>query len=204
MSILGGGQRQRARHGNVMRMRQREYHAFDVVMNIKRQAEYVLPWKYNTIYWCTIVIVGSRLLECHQGPDHRKQANESKTELVATGDHNYRQMAYKKRVMCSKKLGCTAPILLRECIRFQDYKPKKDSHICQDKCSQQLRNDLQSSVYDEVRMEKCIFIDLPKIEDHQGHIMGDAANLKVPIDDTITSGTSSMRTSPNQERSRGM
>ncbi|KAH3715321.1 hypothetical protein DPMN_058027 [Dreissena polymorpha] len=27
------------------------------------------------------VIVGSRLLECHQGPDHRKQANESTNEL---------------------------------------------------------------------------------------------------------------------------
>ncbi|KAH3868213.1 hypothetical protein DPMN_031354, partial [Dreissena polymorpha] len=27
------------------------------------------------------VIVGSRLLECHQGPDHRKQANASTNEL---------------------------------------------------------------------------------------------------------------------------
>ncbi|KAH3848114.1 hypothetical protein DPMN_090463 [Dreissena polymorpha] len=78
-------------------------------------------------------------------------------------------------------LRCTASILLRECIRFPGYKPKKDSHLCQDMCWQQLRNDLQSAVFDEVTMEKCIFIDLPKIEDHQGHTMEDVIEPKKKV-----------------------
>lgn len=39
--------------------------------------------------------------------------------------------------------------------------------------SEKLRSDMYSTNYDDIVMERVIFVDLPPVELHEGHIMGE-------------------------------
>jgi len=46
--------------------------------------------------------------------------------------------------------------------------------------SEKLRTDLEGPNADDVLIEKRIYIDLPQITAHEGHLMGDVSILTVP------------------------
>ncbi|XP_048238820.1 uncharacterized protein LOC125372528 [Haliotis rufescens] len=101
-------------------------------------------------------------------------------------DHGYSQNIPAKKITGSKKRGCSAAIYLWEVITFPDYKLMSESHHHKQLKSQELRTVLESPVYDDVRREKLIYIDLPSEDLHSNHIMGQAADLKAPIDPRLT------------------
>nr|XP_022321445.1 uncharacterized protein LOC111123426 [Crassostrea virginica] len=128
------------------------------------------------------MVIGNKLMECHQGPNHRKGSDSKNLE---TTYHDYKQAASKKRATGTKKKGCEAVIHLREILFFPDYKLPKDTAYWREQKSRELRRDLHSGAYTEIDMEKFIYIDLPKMDDHSKHIMGMAADIKAPIDGRI-------------------
>lgn len=135
------------------------------------------------------MVVGSKLMECHQGPNHRKSTELNKTKA---SDHLYSQAANKKKVTGTKKKGCKAAIFLREVVFFPEYKPPNDTAYWREMKSSELRRDLYSEVYEEINFQKYIYIDLPQHEQHTEHIMGMAADVKAPIDQRLVDKLNSL------------
>ncbi|XP_046570097.1 uncharacterized protein LOC124278436 [Haliotis rubra] len=114
------------------------------------------------------MVVGSRLMECHQGPNHRQNNPSDHHDC----DHGYTQNIPAKKLTGSKKRGCSAAIYLREVITFPDYKLITESHHYKQLKSEELRAALESPIYDEINRKAYL---------HRST----AADLKAPIDSRL-------------------
>ncbi|XP_070546968.1 uncharacterized protein [Ptychodera flava] len=66
------------------------------------------------------IVVGKLVLECHQGKEKTRKAKQAQQ---LNDDHG----SYKKKrflVQPSKKIGCPAQVIMREVIRFDQFKVK--------------------------------------------------------------------------------
>ncbi|XP_069107291.1 uncharacterized protein [Argopecten irradians] len=97
------------------------------------------------------MIVGLKLMECHQGPQHRTKVSKDTSQST---EHGYSLMSSRKRLTGTKKKGCPAAIVMREVIHFDEYMIPCDTPYSKEVKSAELRNDFFLPAMRKFRRER--------------------------------------------------
>ncbi|XP_031551338.1 uncharacterized protein LOC116288650 [Actinia tenebrosa] len=144
-----------------------------------------------------MVLTETRLIK----GDILKRCRNQSTLLQDTGDH----FSFKKRrflVQNTKKFGCPAQVIMREVMQFPGYKVvlilvmmnniDKNTERGKRSVSEKLRKDIEKGC---AKGETRIYIEFPKMTDHQGHPTGEASGILQQIDPRLINKIQKLATS---------
>ncbi|KAK7086615.1 hypothetical protein SK128_015286 [Halocaridina rubra] len=124
------------------------------------------------VYWhkdgVPYIILNKKLLDCQHGKYRRPLPNGEKKigQPIVTPEG---VVKYK----VTKKLNCPAQIVLREILRFPDFKVVENTQWMQKVQSKCLKKAFKSS--QDLTSHRCFVVNLPKIEDHENHVIEPAS-----------------------------
>ncbi|XP_021348263.1 uncharacterized protein LOC110447122 [Mizuhopecten yessoensis] len=169
----------------------------------------ILPHiEYNGV---PFIIVGRKVLACHQGKDQekgRKEKRQKEIQNKGNKDHNF----VKKRslIQPTKKKNCPAKIRIRHVIRFPDFKIDLPCVLIQmsfflyvyflvgeiskcmcnkfyerDAVSGKLKQILASESQPNLNMLHQYSVSFPVQNEHENHLCGESASMVQPLDDQL-------------------
>ncbi|XP_070562430.1 calcium-responsive transcription factor-like [Ptychodera flava] len=127
------------------------------------------------------IVVGKLVLECHQGKEKTRKAKQAQQ---LNDDHG----SYKKKrflVQPSKKIGCPAQVIMREVIRFDQFKVSSNSIWRKEEASKLLRQCLSTVEDPTMDFQRRIYVTLPTVNEHKFHVTGETANMTLPTDERV-------------------
>lgn len=125
------------------------------------------------------LILGKKVLECHQGPHRDQKTNKKKLQRCKkNSDHTYNA---KQRNMAqpSKKKGCPAELKIRHILKFPGYQLAENENYkyCRNKATAKLKEDLTRKNQDiNVVYEHRFYVSFPEKDDHFNHLKGEVCN----------------------------
>eukprot|EP00794_Sanderia_malayensis_P002783 gene2783-3220_t len=123
-------------------------------------------WKDKHIIYDGIpyMVLSRKDLDCQHGAD-RKTAQKKKMQSKKATDHI--QVKPRNIVQDSIKFGCKAQILMREIVKFPDFKITQDSVKRRNNASKKLRNMIADASHDsEINFERKIWVLFPSNDEH--------------------------------------
>ncbi|XP_050403543.1 uncharacterized protein LOC126819484 [Patella vulgata] len=125
-------------------------------------------------------VVGSQCLTCHQGVSHVKKDVQKDNE----GDHSCSKK--RRRTSCSKKVGCTAKIIITQIFAFPNFTLDEDTRHKRQLQSHRLREAI-SKEPNKIHVVPKFYMSLPDLEAHTGHPTGGPiAGRQERIDPAVT------------------
>ncbi|KAK6195731.1 hypothetical protein SNE40_001095 [Patella caerulea] len=129
------------------------------------------------------IIIGKKILECHQGIDRDLKYKEKKKlerELLHKDDINFKKR--KTRHLETKKKSCPAFIKIRHIVKFPDFMVNKD-------CKKRERMTISTQIKEQlsqptIKMQHQFIILLPDENDHKNHFKGEALHPE-PIEKDV-------------------
>uniref|UniRef100_UPI00358F755C uncharacterized protein isoform X2 n=1 Tax=Myxine glutinosa TaxID=7769 RepID=UPI00358F755C len=108
------------------------------------------------------IVLGKRRMECQNGPDRNKALKERlmKEKQEANGVNI---ICKHKTIHSTKKLGCSALIIIREIAKLPQFKIDQDTKSIRGSISRELRGAIKQGL---VQWEKRLYISLPRPEQH--------------------------------------
>ncbi|CAH3106141.1 unnamed protein product, partial [Porites lobata] len=122
-------------------------------------------------------IIGTKVFDCQHGPDRKKSFKARHSEEKAD-DHSFKRRRFLPQD--TMKFGCPASIRLSEVIKYCNYKIRDDTERLRRDMSKKLKTDITSGQKPQV--ERIIYIQLPKEDEHKDHITGEIGGILQPID----------------------
>ncbi|XP_063615030.1 calcium-responsive transcription factor-like [Penaeus indicus] len=133
------------------------------------------------------IIMGTRTLDCHQGPDRDKKrkhiraaANQQKDfENYLDKEHDYTEREWHS-VKASKKLNCPAKIYIRHIIKFPEYECPEAVEDIGHRHAVTTTLQLDFKRREDIVKEHQFHVQLP--QSHTTHAVGEQADSSLPID----------------------
>ncbi|XP_037791035.1 uncharacterized protein LOC119586387 isoform X2 [Penaeus monodon] len=133
------------------------------------------------------IIMGTRTLDCHQGPDRDKKrkhiraaANQQKDfENYLDKEHDYTEREWHS-VKASKKLNCSAKIYIRHIIKFPEYECPEAIEDIGHRHAVTTRLQLDFKRREDIVKGHQFHVQLP--QSHTTHAVGEQADSSLPID----------------------
>ncbi|XP_042889353.1 calcium-responsive transcription factor-like isoform X2 [Penaeus japonicus] len=133
------------------------------------------------------LIMGTRTLDCHQGPDRDKKrkhlraaTNRQKDfENYLDKEHDYTEREWQS-VKASKKLNCPAKIYIRHIIKFPEYECPEAIEDIGHRHAVTTRLQLDFKRREDIVQEHQFHVQLPS--SHANHAVGEQADSSLPID----------------------
>lgn len=129
------------------------------------------------------LILGKKILECHQGPNRDRKTNEKKfQQCKKNSDHTYK-VSQRNYVQPSKKKGCPAKIKIRHVLKFPGYQlaENQNSKYIRNQVAAKLKEDLKYKNHD-VLSEHRFYVSFPENDEHCNHLKGEASCILQPMD----------------------
>ncbi|CAH3046602.1 unnamed protein product [Porites lobata] len=123
-------------------------------------------------------IIGTRVFDCQHGPD-RKKSFKARHSEEKVDDHSFKRRRFLPQD--TMKFGCPASIRLSEVIKYCNYKVQNHHH------NKRLRRDMSKKLKTDItsgqkpQVERRIYIQLPKEDEHKDHITGEIGGILQPI-----------------------
>ncbi|CAH3181744.1 unnamed protein product [Porites lobata] len=115
-------------------------------------------------------IIGTKVFDCQHGPDRKKSFKAR---------HSEEKVCWRRFLpQDTMKFGCHASIRLSEVIKYCNY--KDDTERLRRDMSKKLKTDITSGQKPQV--ERRIYIQLPKEDEHKDRIPGEIGGILQPID----------------------
>ncbi|XP_062598703.1 uncharacterized protein LOC134260135 [Saccostrea cucullata] len=128
------------------------------------------------------IIMGKKVLECHQGFDRDTKTNQRKKRRLPASDHIFK---HKRRlVQNTKKKGCPVRIKIRHVVKFLNFKVKD-----QDQPSRKFVPSVKKDLNDgtgEIECQPRFYVSFPPAEEHRNHLKGAASSILQPMDKRIS------------------
>lgn len=133
------------------------------------------------------IIMGTRTLDCHQGPDRDKKrkhiraaANQQKDfENYLDMEHDYTEREWHS-VKASKKLNCPAKIYIRHIIKFPEYECPEAIEDIGHRHAVTTRLQLDFKRREDIVKGHQFHVQLP--QSHANHVVGEQTDSSLPID----------------------
>ncbi|CAH3024912.1 unnamed protein product [Porites evermanni] len=122
-------------------------------------------------------IIGTKVFDCQHGPD-RKKSFKARHSEEKVDDHSFKRRRFLPQD--TMKFGCPASICLSKVIKYCNYKIRDDTERLRRDMSKKLKTDITSGQKPQV--ERRIYIQLPKEDEHKDHITGEIGGILQPID----------------------
>ncbi|XP_078312412.1 calcium-responsive transcription factor-like isoform X2 [Crassostrea virginica] len=128
------------------------------------------------------IIMGKKVLECHQGFDRDSKTNQKKQTKSPASDHTFKRK--RRLVQSTKKKDCPARIKIRHVVKILNYKVS-DKDKPSRKFVPQVKKDLHDNTAELVFQHR-FYVSLPLEEVHRNHMKGAASSIMQPMDSRIS------------------